>query len=194
MNLGAYDDMMGLEFGDYEGLADGLFNPEVLKQAVMATGAGGAAALLAVLGAKKIAPMIGIDKIENPLLRSAVVSGAALLAGLFVGRQVMKSNLNIGIGITGAVGGMAMANFLDAAYSQFSGSPRIISSLGDTDYMSGAGDGMAALAALEATNVDAQPGAFSGFAGPQVTDEHLMGLEAATVQMETLGGYQPYLS
>lgn len=193
MNLDAYDDMMGLEFGEYEGFADGLFNPEVLKQAVIATSAGGAAALLTTWGAKQLASKVGIDKITNPLMRTAVVSGVALLTGLFVGRQVMKSNLNVGIGITGAVGGLAMANLLDAAYSQFSGQPRITSALADTDYMSG-GDGMSALAALEATNVDAQPGAFSGFAGPQVTNEHLMGLDAATVQMETLGQYAPYLS
>jgi hypothetical protein len=194
MNLGAYDDMMGLEFGDYEGFADGLFNPEVLKQAVIATGAGGVAALAATWGIKQVASKVGVDKIENPLLRTAVVSGAALLAGLFVGRQVMKSNLNIGIGITGAVGGIAMMNLVDAVYSQVTGNARLTSSLGDTDYMSGAGDGMSALAALEATNVDANPGAFAGLSGPQVTDEHLMGLDAATVQMETLGGYQPYLS
>lgn len=194
MNLDAYDDMMGLEFGDYEGFADGLFNPDVLKQALVATSAGGAAALATIWGAKQLAGKVGIDKIENPLLRTAVVSGVALLTGLFIGRQVMKTNLNVGIGITGAVGGLAMANLLDAAYSQFTGNPRISSALADTDYMSGNGDGMSALAALEATNVDAQPGAFSGFAGPQVTPEHLMGLDAATVQMETLGGYQPYLS
>jgi hypothetical protein len=196
MNLGAYDDMMGLEFGEYEGLADGLFNPEVLKQAVIATGAGGAAALAVTYGAKSLAGMVGLDKITNPLLRTAVVSGVALLTGLFIGRQVMKTNMNVGIGITGAVGGLAMANLIDAAYSQFTGNPRITSSLGDTDYMSGNGDGMSALAALEAgtTNVNAQPGAFSGFEGPQVTNEQLMGLEAATVQMETLGGYGPWMS
>lgn len=194
MNLNAYDDIMGLEFGEYEGLADGLFNPEVLKQAVVATAAGGAAALVTTWGAKQLSSKVGLDKITNPLLRTAVVSGAALLAGLFVGRQVMKTNLNVGIGITGAVGGLAMMNLLDAAYSQFSGSPRITSSLGDTDYMSGNGDGMSALAALEATSVDAQPGAFSGFADPTVTNEQLMGLEAATVQMETLGQYGPWMS
>jgi hypothetical protein len=191
MNLGAYDDMMGLEFGEF---ADGLFNPEVLKQAIIATGAGGAAALLATWGIKQVSGKVGLDKIENPLLRTAVVSGVALLGGLFVGRQIMKSNLNIGIGVTGAVGGIAMMNLLDAVYAQATGNARITSSLGDTDYMSGAGDGMSALAALEATNVDAAPGAFSGFADPTVTNEHLMGLEAATVQMETLGGYAPYLA
>lgn len=189
--LSAYDDMMGLEFGEF---ADGLFNPEVLKQAIIATSAGGAAALATVWGMKQLASKVGIDKIENPLLRTAVVSGAGLLAGLFVGRQVMKRDMNIGIGISAGVGALAMANLLDAAYAQFTGNPRLTSSLGDTDYMSGGGDGMAALAALEATNVDAQPGAFSGFADPTVTPEHLMGLEAATVQMETLGQYGPWMA
>lgn len=189
--LSAYDDMMGLEFG--EG-AEGLFNPEVLKQAIIATSAGGAAALVTVWGMKQLASKVGIDKIANPLLRTAVVSGAGLLAGLFVGRQVMKRDMNIGIGISAGVGALAMANFLDAAYSQFTGNPRLTSALGDTDYMSGGGDGMAALAALEATNVDAQPGAFSGFADPTVTPEHLMGLEEATVQMETLGQYGPWMA
>ncbi len=32
MNLDAYDDMMGLDFGDYEGLM-GLLDPEMLKEA-----------------------------------------------------------------------------------------------------------------------------------------------------------------
>lgn len=193
MNLSAYDDIMGLEFGDYEGFADGLFNPEVLKQALIATSAGGAAALATVWGMKQLAGKVGIDKIENPLLRTAVVSGAGLLVGLFAGRQVMKTNMNIGIGISAGVGALAMANLIDAAYSQFMGTPRLTAALGDTDYMSGA-DGMSALAALEATNVDAQPGAFSGFADPTVTNEQLMGLEAATVQMETLGQYGPWMS
>lgn len=195
MNLNAYDDMMGLEFGEYEGL-EGIFDPQMLKEALVATAAGGAALLLATWGVKQVADKVGVAKIENPLLRTTVVSAATALAGFAVGRKVMEYNPNIGYGIVGGVGALAMANLIDAAMSQFTGNPRMITSLGETDYMSGTNgdDGMSALAALEATAVDATPGAFQGFADPTVTREALMGLEAATVQTETLGEYAPYLS
>jgi len=53
---------------------------------------------------------------------------------------------------------------------------------------------MSALAQLEATSVQAAPGAFQGFAGPTVTPEALMGFGAAETQTEHLGEYAPYLA
>ncbi len=191
MNLDAYDDMMGLEYGD--GVLDGMFDPEMLKEALIASTAGGGAILLATWGVKQLAPMVGLDKITNPLLRTAVVSGATFMAGLMAGRQVMRYNMNAGIGIVGGIGGIALANLLDAALSQMTDKPRMFAALGDGGFM-GSDDGMDALAALETTSVESAPGAFSGFADPTVTPEQLMGLEAAVVQQETLGGYAPYLS
>lgn len=192
MNLDAYDDMMGLEFGDYEGLA-GLLDPEMLKEALIASTAGGGAILLATWGVKQLAEKLGAAKIENPLLRAVAVSGSTFVLGVMAGRQVMKYNLNAGIGIIGAIGGMAMANLLDAGIAQVTGNARIFSALGD-DMLSeySESDGMAALAALETTDVESAPGAFSGFADPSVTPEQLMGFESAVVQQETLGGYMPW--
>lgn len=196
MNLDAYDDMMGLEFGDYEGL-EGMLDPEMLKEALIASTAGGGAILLATWGVKQLTANSTVAGIlpNNPLLRSALVSGVTFMAGLAAGRQVMKYNMNAGIGVVGGIGGMALANFLDAALSQMTGSARMFSALGEGDEMGElAGDGMAALAALETTGVDSNPGAFSGFADPAVTNEQLMGFEAAVTQQESLGGYAPYLS
>ena len=93
----------------------------------------------------------------------------------------------------GGIGGIALANFIDAAFSQMTGQPRMFNALGEMGFM-GSDDGMAALAALETTSVESAPGAFSGFAAPTVTPEQLMGFDAAIVQQETLGGYAPWLS
>ena len=41
MNLDAYDDMMGLEFGDYEGMDGILPDAEQIKDALLAGTAGG---------------------------------------------------------------------------------------------------------------------------------------------------------
>jgi hypothetical protein len=191
MNLDAYDDMMGLEFGDY-GMLDGLFDPEMLKEALIASSAGGGAILLATWGIKNLGSKVGLDKIASPLLRTAVVSGVTMLAGLAAGRQIMRYNQNVGIGVASGVGALAMANLLDAALSQMTGSARMFTALGEGEGYEGYDDGMSALAALETTNVESAPGAFSGFSDPTVTPEMLMGLDAAVVQQETLGGYAPW--
>lgn len=202
MNLNAYDDMMGLEFGEYEGL-DELFNPEMLKEALVASASGGGAILLASWGMKKLTEAVDLpNKITNPLARTAVVSLTTAILGLAAGRQLMRYNMNVGVGVVGGVSGLAMANLFDAVISEYGKTPRMITALGESDDMNGSmsgaygddDDGMSALAALEATSMDVTPGAFRGFADPTVTREALMGLEAATVQMETLGEYAPYLS
>lgn len=192
MRLDAYDDMMGLEYG--EGMLDGLLDPEMLKEALIASTAGGGAILLGTWGVKQAWAKLDLDsKVQNPLLKTALLSGTTFLLGLAAGRQVMKYNMNAGIGIVGGVGGVALANFLDAAFAQMTGSPRMFSALGEGMPM-GSDDGMAALAALETTSVDSAPGAFSGLSDPTVTPEQLMGFDAAIVQQETLGGYAPWLS
>lgn len=192
MRLDAYDDMMGLEYGG--DMLDGLLDPEMLKEALIASTAGGGAILLSTWGVKKLWEQLGLDsKIQNPLAKTAVLSGATFMLGLAAGRGVMKYNMNAGIGIVGGIGGVALANFLDAAISQMTGTPRMFSALGE-GYPMGSDDGMAALAALETTSVESAPGAFGAFSDPTVTTEQLMGLEAAVVQQETLGGYQPYLA
>jgi len=197
MNLNAYDDMMGLEFGEYEDLGQFL-NVERLQEALLASTAGGGAILLTAWGVRKLGEQLDLEsRISNPLLRSAVLSGIAFLGGVAGGRFIYEYNREAAMGIVGGVGGMAMANFLDAAIAQMTGSERMGTSLGEGDesLLSAYPDaGMEALAALEATGVTAAPPAFQGFADPSVTNEALFGLDGTVVQEETLGAYAPYLS
>ena len=200
MNLDAYDDMMGLEFGAYEGMG-GLFDPEMLKEALIASTAGGGAILLTVWGVKMASEKLDLqNKITNPIVRSAVTSAVTLLAGLAAGRGLFEYNRDAAMGVAAGLGGIAMANFIDTVIAQMTDKPRMFNTLGESDDYSMAalnGDGMAALAALETTGVTSAPGAFQGFADPTVTPEALMGFDGTVVQQETLGemgGYAPYLS
>jgi hypothetical protein len=195
MNLDAYDDMMGLEFGDFAG--DELLSPEMIREALIASTAGGGAVLLTAFGVRMLSDKLGLaTKITNPLLRSAVTSAAAFGAGLVGARAMYEYNRDFSMGILGGVGGLAVASFLDTLVSTITGNAKMGVSLGEgDDYGYGNGDSMAALAALEATGVTAAPGAFQGFADPSVTNEALMGLDGAVVQQETLGemgGYMPW--
>jgi len=196
MNLDAYDDMMGLEFGDYEGMEQFL-NAEMLREALIASTAGGGAILLAAWAAKQASEATNLSTmIENPLLRSAVLSGGTLLLGVIAGRSLYEYNREAAMGIVGGVGGFAMAAFIENALAQFTGQEKLqVASLGEgDDYMTNYGgeEGMAALQALETTGVTTAPGAFQGVGDPSVTPEALFGLEGTVVQQETLGGLQAY--
>lgn len=195
----AYDDMMGLDFGDYGGGMEQFLNAEMIREALIAGSAGGSAMLVTAWGVRQITENVElIANIEQPLLKSAVTSGMALIAGLLGGRAVYEYNREAAMGIVGGVGGMAMASFIDAAIAQFTGREKMGISLGDADesLLAGYNDvaGMEALAALETTGVSTAPGAFQGFADSTVTPEALMGLDGTVVQQETLGDYAPYLS
>jgi len=201
MNLDAYDDMMGLEFGDYEGMEQFL-DVNMLREALWASTAGGGAILLAGWGAKELAERLNLSTmIENPLLRSAVMSGTVFVAGVVGARGLYEYNREAAMGVLGGVGGFALASFLQTALAELTGSePLNVATLGEgDDYMTsyGGDEGMEALAALETTGVTASPGAFQGVGDPSVTPEALFGLEGTVVQEETLGGlggYAPYLS
>jgi len=196
MNLDAYDDMMGLEFGEYEGMG-GLFDAEMLKEALIASTAGGGAILLTVYGVKKLSEKMDLaSKITNPILLSAVTSGLTLMIGVAAGKQLYEYNREAAMGVAAGLGGIAMANFIDAVIAKMTGNPRMLNTLGEGDSYGGNMDGMAALAALETTGVTSAPGAFQGFADPTVTPEALMGFDGTVVQQETLGelGYNGYLS
>lgn len=195
MNLDAYDDMMGLEFSDYSDFE--YINMEMIKEALIASSAGGGAILLATFGVKKITTALALEtKVPDPLLRSGLISAATFLVGVAGGRALYEYNREAAMGVVGGLGGMAVANFLDALISKLTGGARMLNALGEDDSLSsyGAEDGMAALQALEATGVTSAPGAFHGFSDPSVTAEALMGLEAAVTQEETLGGYNAYMS
>jgi hypothetical protein len=175
----------------------GLFDPEMLKEALIASTAGGGAILLTVYGVKKISEKLDLaSKIENPILRSAVTSAATLMIGVAAGKSLYEYNREAAMGVAAGLGGIAMANFIDAVIAQVTGNPRMLNTLGDSDVPYASMDGMAALAALETTGVTSAPGAFQGFADPTVTPEALMGFDGTVVQQETLGdlGYSGYLS
>lgn len=199
-DLDAYDDMMGLEFGDYEGM-EAFLDAEMLREALIASTAGGGAILAASWGVKKLSETLDLSsRIENPLLRAVVTSGGTFLLGVAAGRGLYEYNRDAAIGIVGGVGGFAMANLIDAVIAKVTGSERMMPALGEgDDYMRSYGDddGMSALAALETTGVTSAPGAFQGVGDPTVTNEALMGLDGTVVQQESLGGlgaYAPFLA
>jgi len=191
VKLDAYDDMMGLEFGQV------LPSMEMVQEGLMAAASGGGAILLANYGIKYAADKLELEsRVENPTVRALITSGTMFLVGLTGGRYLYDVNREAAMGVVGGLGGMAAANLIDAVVSQLTGNERMMPALGESDGMDyGAGDGMEALAALETPGVTSAPGAFSGFADPTVTPETLMGgLDGTVVQEETLGGYAPYLA
>ena len=197
MRLSDYDDMMGLEFGDYEDLG-ALITPAMIKEALIASTAGGGAILGTVYLTKLASEKLKLaEMIPDPLVRSAVVSAVTFFGGLLAGRGLYEYNREAAMGVVGGLGGIAMANLLDAVIAKVTGSARMTTALGDLELTQyGEDDGMEALAALETTSIQSAPGAFQrgGLSDPTVTPEALMGLDAAIVQQETLGGYNAYMS
>lgn len=190
-------DQMGLEFGEFEGLLD--FDWDMLKEAGWAGSVGGGAMLLTGYGVRELMSRVELlNNIENPLAKAAVSSGFAFLTSIILGKVTYEWNREAAMGIVGGVGGMAFANLIDAAISQFRGTERMGIGLGDADESlldgyAGGVDGMEALHALETTGVSTAPGAFQGLDDPSVTPEALMGLDGTVVQEESLGAFAPYL-
>lgn len=194
--LDAYDDMMGLEYGEYEGLGQWI-NLDMLQDAAFTGAAGGAAILGTSFIFKQLNERFNLfSQIENPILRSGASALSALAVGLVGGRAIAEAQPMAALGVVGGVGGWAMAHFLDTLLSEMGGMDKQLpGALGDADYSGEyGGDGMDALAALESTGVTSAPGAFQGLADPTVTPEALFGLEGAVVQQETLGSYNSYMA
>jgi hypothetical protein len=199
MDMDSYDDMMGLEFGDYEGF----INAEMVKEALISSSAGGGAILLTTWGMTMLSEKLDLaTKVPNGYARTALTSGAAFLLAVVGGRAMYDYNREAAMGVVGGLGGFAMATFIDGMIAEARGSERLLGTpLGEADadmddesLLSAYNDnydGMSALASLETTGVTSAPGAF---ADPSVTPEALMGLDGTVVQEETLGAYQPYLA
>ncbi len=183
----SYDDMMGLEFGEFGSFLDG----QMIKDALVASAAGGVAVLAGAAALNKLLAMDWMPQMVKD--NRKVVKGVGLIAlGFIGGRAVYGHSREASMGILGGMGALGVANivnnFLGANTVSLEGDDSRDESL-LSNY-----DNMAALASLEATSVQEAAGAFSGFADPTVTPEQLMGFQGTVVQSETLGGYAPYLS
>ena len=187
----SYEDMSGLEFGDFGSFLDG----QMVKDALVASAAGGVAVLA---GAAALNKLLGMEWMPQMIKDNRkVVKGVGLIAlGVVGGRMLYDRNREASMGVLGGMGALGMANLLNAAIDKLSPG-NAVSLEGDDsqdESLLSNYDNMAALASLEATSVQESAGAFSGFSDPTVTPEQLMGFEGTVVQSETLGGYPPYLS
>lgn len=199
----SYDDMMGLEFGEYGGLGEWI-DMEMMKDTFIAGGAGAGAALLVSWGLRELTDKVDFMKREDPNMQKVQNGAIQFLLGIGGGTALMQVGgpgaRSAAMGVTVLLSGLGIVNMLNGLV--FKDKPLGLSALpedmelsgGDASLLSGYGGPMEALAALEATSVSSAPGAFQGFADPTVTPEALMG---TMVQEESLGGlaaYAPYLS
>jgi hypothetical protein len=189
--MAGYDDMMGLEFGEFGAFLDG----QMVKDALMAAAAGGVAILAGAYALNKLLDMEWVPAVVKD--NRKVVIGASMIAlGVVGGRYAYNMGKpEWAMGILGGLGALGVANiinnYLGANTVALAGDDS-----GDESLLSNY-NGMAALAALEATSVQEAAGAFSGLGDPTVTPEALMGFggfDGTVVQSETLGSYAPYLS
>lgn len=185
-----YDDMMGLELGGMSALLDA----QMIKDAVVASVAGGGALLLGTYALNKLLDQSWVPQFMKD--NRKIVKGVSMIALGYIGSsQIYPYNREVSLGVLGGMGAVGVASIINS----FLGS-NAVSLEGDDDLAASDEallsnyDGMAALAALEATSVETAPGAFQGFADPTVTPEQLMGFHGTVTQTETLGGYAPYLS
>ena len=197
MALADYDDMMGLDFGDF----DSLIPPGFLKEVGLAAGTGGIGLLVVSYGLQKLAEMPYVAKLE-PVMKSRVMSGVAIVGGIAAGRGLYNYNREAAMGVVGAVSGVGIANLIGSFFDVNPlGKP--LGVLPEEMALSTSPDAallaqydqyaMNGVHGLGATGVAASAPAFQGFADPTVTPEALQGLGSAMTQMETLG-YAPYLS
>jgi hypothetical protein len=188
---------MGLDM--YDDGMEGLYSADMLRDQVIAAGAGAGAILLASWGLPKLASMDVMTKLEEPT-RHKVTALLGILGGLVGGRLLWDRNRDAAMAVVGGVAGLGLAQlidtFFDANLLGHGAAPMYPLGAADDALLAAYGsDNASALASLEATGVAASRGAFGGFAGTVVNPEQLMGLEAAVVAGETLGdnGYQSYL-
>jgi hypothetical protein len=193
-----YDDMMGLDM--YDGL-DQFYTPSMIRDTLIAAGAGAGSILLA----SWLGPMIPVPKDweEDPekainvhRLRAAIVT----LGGALVGRGLWDYNRDAAMAVIGGVAGLGLAQVVDSFFKDKEGNvsqlvgtpfgvlPEDLELDGADEAMMQYGDATTALSDLERTNIDVTPGAFQE---PVITPEALMG---TVVQQETLGAYNPYMA
>ncbi len=186
--MAGYDDM-GLEFGGLSQLLDA----QMMKDAVVASVAGGSAVLLGAYGMNKLLALDFMPQFVKD--NRKVFKGLGLIAmGYAGGALLYEHSREASLGVLGGLGAIGVANIvnhliLGAKAVSLEGDDDMLSS-GDQGLLSNY-DNMSALAALEATSVESAQSPFQGLADPTVTNEALMGFQGAVTQTEQ---YAPYLS
>lgn len=177
-----YDDMMGLDM--YDDGMEGFMSVEMLKEQVIAAGAGAGAVLLATW----LTPKLPTPEAWSAVNKSRLRAGVATVVGMLLSRGLWDYNRDAAMAVLGAVSGLGVAQLVDSFFeiNLLGGTP--LGALPYDSELSYDNDAMSALAALETTGVTTAPGAFSD---PTVTPEALMG---TVVQAETLGTYNPYMA
>jgi hypothetical protein len=194
--MSGYDDMMGLEYG---GLAEWI-DMEMIKSTLIAASAGGAALLATSKVIQYATDKVDFLKRADANMQKVQNGVIQVVVGMAGGSALYRVSREASMGVIAGLGAVGVANIINGLV--FKDKPISLGALpeemelsaADTSLLSQYGEGMEALAALEATGVSTAPGAFQGFADPTVTNEALMGFNGTVVQQETLGGYAPYLS
>lgn len=180
-----YDDMAGLDMYDDMGQ---FYSPDMVRDSLVAAGAGAGAILLA----SWITPKLPAPETWEPAAQHRMRAAVATLGGILVGRGLWDYNRDAAMAVIGGVAGLGLAQLVDSFFdiSILDGNP-----LGtlpeDIELSAYDNDAMGALSALETTGVTTAPAAF---ADPTVTPEALMGFHGTVVQQETLGQYSPYMA
>lgn len=192
-------DMAGLAYYD-----DGMgawITPEMLKQHLMAAGAGAAGVLVASKVVNYLGDMIVKPQTEGGALTEAQVKskkyykGAlSIVLGVLGGRVLYDRNRDAGMAVVGAVAGGGLAELV--AY--LAGAPESGASAGvpylSTNLSGGGSGGLSSLdlAALEAAVSRTSPAFMpESFAG---TVAQSRALSAPSVREESIAAYAPYLS
>lgn len=202
MGLAEYDDMMGMDFGEFDSLfPDGLGSA---KEMLMVAGGAGAGVLGLSFGLSKLSGLAANYMPADPKMKSTVMSLIAVALGITGGAYLIsRGSEKAGYGVIGAVAGVGVASLANTwlipdAYNTF-GKP--LGVLPEEMALSGSSPDAALLSQYDqyamngfaATGVAVSAPAFQGFQDPTVTPEKLQGFGSPMVQEETLG-YQPYLA
>jgi len=177
-SLKDYDDLAGLEFGEF----DEIINLQMLQEMGLSGVAGAGAILGTTLGAQYVAKLSFFANMQ-PVNRSRALSVAAALVGVAASRGLYNLNRDAAMGVAGGVIGLSLANLVGTFFTANPlGTPLGESDddgtmLADYDYST--------INGLAEANVETGDPAFSRL-GPS--------LQGAVVNQESLQGYAPYLS
>jgi len=178
----SYDDMMGLEM--YDGSMEGMLNPEVIKDFLVAGVSAAGLVGAASFGLRKIS-VDGWDPKNVVRLRS----GLGMVAGLGAAKLLYPYSRDAAMAAFGVLFGVGLvemvSTFMDVGQAKpgFSAAPEDYELRAVEDQMAAYNDEMSALADLAAPQISAARGAFGDSTVTRVP------LEAAVVQGEELGSY-----